>query len=70
MSDTAQAPATAPDLIDPNGKTWRATGQQRNGKELYVIDGKDPVTTPRMAMSTKFELEQIFRAEMHPAGES
>jgi hypothetical protein len=66
MPDTQ--PTTAPDLTDPRGTVWRATGQQRNGKELYVIDGKDPATTPRMAMSTKYELEQIFKAEMHPIG--
>jgi len=67
MPETDQNTA-APDLVDPNGKIWHPTGQQRNGRELYVIDGKDPATTPRMAMSTKSELEQIFRAEMHPAG--
>lgn len=67
MPETQQPTETAPDLIDPNGKIWRATSQQRNGRELYVIDGKSLTTTPRMAMSTKFELEQIFKAEMHPA---
>lgn len=67
MPETQQTAATATDLIDPNGKIWRATGQQRNGRELYVIDGKSLTTTPRMAMSTKYELEQIFKTEMRPA---
>lgn len=59
---------TAPNLADPRGKVWIYTGQERNGKPLYVIEGVNPQTCPRMSMSTRYELEQIFQAEMKPVG--
>jgi len=56
-------PATG-DLIAPNGKIWRATKHRRNGAVLYVIDGVDPEKCPRLVMSTRVELEEIFGAEL------
>jgi hypothetical protein len=59
---------TASDLVAPNGKIWRATEHTRGGAVLYVIDGVDPVKCPRLAMSTRMELEAIFGTEMLPLG--
>lgn len=56
------------DLIAPNGKVWRATEHRRNGAVLYVIDGVDPEKCPRLVMSTRMELEEIFGTEMLPLG--
>lgn len=67
MSTTPTAPKdTAGDLVAPNGKVWRVTGQTRNGAALYVIDGVDPVKCPRLVMSTRMELEEIFGTELLP----
>jgi hypothetical protein len=55
---------TAGDLLAPNGKIWRATEHTRNGAVLYVIDGVDPAKCPRLAMSTRMELEAIFGTEL------
>lgn len=62
------APAADPDLLDPNGRIWHPTAQQRAGKTLYVIDGVDGEKCSPIALSTKFELESIFGTEMHAAG--
>jgi hypothetical protein len=59
---------TAGDLVAPNGKVWRATEHTRNGAVLYVIDGVDPVKCPRLVMSTRMELEEIFGTELLPVG--
>jgi hypothetical protein len=55
---------TAGDLFAPNGKVWRATEHTRNGAVLYVIDGVDPEKCPRLVMSTRMELEEIFGTEL------
>ncbi|WP_416975605.1 hypothetical protein [Streptomyces sp. 4F14] len=52
------------DLVAPNGNIWRATRHTRNGAVLYVIDGVDPEKCPRLVMSTRMELEEIFGAEL------
>lgn len=52
------------DLVAPNGKVWRATEHRRNGAVLYVIDGIDPAQCPRLAMSTRMELEATFGTEL------
>jgi hypothetical protein len=52
------------DLVAPNGKVWRATEHTRNGAVLYVIDGVDPEKCPRLVMSTRMELEEIFGTEL------
>lgn len=52
------------DLVAPNGKVWRATEHRRNGAVLYVIDGVDPEKCPRLVMSTRMELEEIFGTEL------
>jgi hypothetical protein len=57
---------TAGDLVAPNGKVWRVTEHTRNGAALYVIDGVDPAKCPRLVMSTRMELEEIFGAELLP----
>ena len=59
---------TTGDLVAPNGKVWRATEHRRNGAVLYVIDGVDPVKCPRLVMSTRMELEEIFGTELLPLG--
>lgn len=59
---------TATDLVAPNGKVWRVTEHTRNGAALYVIDGVDPVKCPRLVMSTRMELEEIFGTELPPLG--
>lgn len=59
---------TAGDLVAPNGKVWRATEHTRNGSALYVIDGVDPEKCPRLVMSTRMELEEIFGTELLPLG--
>lgn len=64
MPDTTP---TAPDLIDPNGRTWHPTDRQRDGHTLYVIDGVEAATCPSIALSTRAELQRIFNAEMKPA---
>ena len=58
----------ATDLVAPNGKVWRVTEHTRNGAALYVIDGVDPAKCPRLVMSTRMELEEIFGAELLPLG--
>jgi hypothetical protein len=55
-------------LVAPNGKVWRVTEHTRNGAALYVIDGVDPVKCPRLVMSTRMELEEIFGTELLPLG--
>jgi hypothetical protein len=57
---------TAGDLVAPNGKVWRVTEHTRNGAALYVLDGVDPGKCPRLVMSTRMELEEIFGTEMLP----
>lgn len=59
---------TCGDLVAPNGKVWRATEHRRNGAVLYVIDGVDPEKCPRLVMSTRMELEEIFGTELLPLG--
>ena len=59
---------TVGDLVAPNGKVWRATEHRRNGAALYVIDGVDPAKCPRLVMSTRMELEEIFGTELLPLG--
>ncbi|MFC9847745.1 hypothetical protein ACFWFF_01345 [Streptomyces sp. NPDC060223] len=59
---------TTGDLVAPNGKVWRVTQHTRNGAALYVIDGVDPEKCPRLVMSTRMELEEIFGAELLPLG--
>jgi hypothetical protein len=58
----------ARDLVAPNGKVWRVTEHTRNGAALYVIDGVDPEKCPRLVMSTRMELEEIFGTELLPVG--
>lgn len=57
---------TAGDLVAPNGKVWRITEHTRNGAALYVIDGVNPKKCPRLVMSTRMELEEIFGTELLP----
>lgn len=52
------------DLVAPNGKVWRCTEHLRNGAALYVIDGVNPATCPKLVMSTRMELEEIFGTEL------
>lgn len=69
MSTEITAPESTPgDLVAPNGKVWRVTEHTRNGAALYVIDGVDPVKCPRLVMSTRMELEEIFGSELLPLG--
>lgn len=67
MTIQINAPENAPgDLVAPNGKVWRQTEHLRNGAALYVIDGVDPEKCPRLVMSTRMELEEIFGTELLP----
>jgi len=59
---------TTGDLVAPNGKVWRVTEHTRGGAALYVIDGVDPAKCPRLVMSTRVELEEIFGTELLPVG--
>ncbi|MEX3206022.1 hypothetical protein [Streptomyces acidiscabies] len=63
MATEITHPATG-DLIAPNGNIWRATQHTRNDAVLYVIDGVDPEKCPRLVMSTRMELEEIFGTEL------
>lgn len=63
-TQTTHPQTPAGDLVAPNGKVWRATEHRRNGAVLYVIDGVDPAKCPRLAMSTRIELEAIFGTEL------
>ncbi len=56
--------STSGDLLAPNGKIWRQTEHTRGGAALYVIDGVDAAKCPRLAMSTRMELEAIFGTEL------
>jgi hypothetical protein len=56
------------DLLAPNGMVWLRTEHTRGGAALYLPEGKNPATCPRLAMSTRMELESIFGTELHPAG--
>jgi len=47
---------------------WLRTEHTRGGAALYLPEGKNPATCPRLAMSTRIELEAIFGTELHPAG--
>jgi hypothetical protein len=58
---------TSTDLVDPNGRTWHASGRTRDGEPLYFIDGA-PATCPTFVMSTEAELTESFGAPMTPAG--
>jgi hypothetical protein len=65
MTVQSTSPTNTPgDLLAPNGKIWRQTEHTRGGAALYVIDGVDPVKCPRLAMSTRMELEAIFGTEL------
>lgn len=64
MTQITDPKKTTGDLVAPNGKAWRATEHTRNGAVLYVIDGVDPEKCPRLVMSTRMELEEIFGTEL------
>jgi hypothetical protein len=66
MSQSTETPSTVGDLVAPNGKVWRRTEHERNGAALYVIDGVDPAKCPKLVMSTRMELEEIFGTELLP----
>lgn len=68
MTQITDPKNTTGDLVAPNGKVWRATEHTRNGAVLYVIDGVDPEKCPRLVMSTRLELEDIFGTELLPLG--
>lgn len=68
MTQITDPKKTAGDLVAPNGKVWRKTRHSRNGEALFVIDGVDPEVCPRLVMSTRVELEEIFGAELLPLG--
>ncbi|MFB7711648.1 hypothetical protein [Streptomyces sp. NPDC056105] len=69
MTTQITEPESTPgDLLAPNGKVWRRTEHTRGGSALYVIDGIDPSTCPKLVMSTRMELEAIFGTELHPLG--
>lgn len=67
-TEITEPESTTGDLVAPNGKVWRVTEHTRNGAALYVIDGVDPAKCPRLVMSTRMELEEIFGTELLPLG--
>ncbi|MFF4749985.1 hypothetical protein ACWD5R_08025 [Streptomyces sp. NPDC002514] len=61
-------PSTPGDLVSPDGTVWRVTEHTRGGAALYVIDGVEVAACPRLVMSTRAELQDIFGTDLRPVG--